>query len=203
MTPPVSGRDSSVSAQAQSKAPVAEGHSGDSQGLSHTSPAALVGDMVYVEPGDRYAAFVLTRVAGPGAAVSSLVCNGGVAQQIDAGLKHDDALIGRGLVTSYVTCAYNAVADEYRDSTKFIEHCMFRTTGDRGYVLDYSDRVWPEDSVGTYMTLGASGVLRADILDTSNQVLGGVGNASPAQFAAFGYFIAPSGSSWDPKWRRS
>ena len=140
----------------------AEGTAGAAKRVAH--------NMEFVEPSGEYETMVVDALSSE-RAVRSLVCNGAIPMELDDTKKEEvnPDHVGRGLVVSYVTNAYNAVVDAYPGDAKLIEHCLFRTHGE--LVLDFSDSKWPLDVAGAFMALTAHPELRRSLLDLTNHIL--------------------------------
>ena len=151
-------------------------------------------DFEFVADGEEYQDLIRQSLAeSPG--VSSFVCNGAVPAKMDITATVNHSLIGRGLIKSYVTDAYNVACDHFPHDKKLVEHCLFRTVGETGHVLDYDDRVWPNNSAGAYISFITSNEKRSTVLDTTDQILSG-SDAKPEQKAFLDALLLPLVQNW-------
>lgn len=158
------------------------------------SVSANTRDFQVIDYGEEYQKLIADSLAENGG-VTSFICNGAVVSKIDPTVSDNDRHIGRGLLKSYVTDAYNAACDNFPDNDKFVEHCLFRTVGSTGHVLDYDDRVWSNDTAGAYMTLITGSDIRSSVLDATDQILDGPA-VKPLQKAYLDALLLPMVQVW-------
>ena len=146
-------------------------------------------------PDEEYASEIVNALSTSDVVVS-LVCYGAQVTELHKDAVVDEGKIGRGLVRSYLTTAYNAAADAFGDKVKALEHCIMRTVG-QGLVLDYTGCVWPSDTVGVYICFLVSAENRNNILDTTNQILSETESPSAAVKAFLDLLLLPLAHNWD------
>lgn len=152
-------------------------------------------DYRLLEPGTEYDQLIITGLE-KSIALCSLVCNGALPMRIDRESTPDESLLGRALFKSYITSSFNAASISYPDEKKVIEHCMFKTTGKVGLVMDFDHRVWPEDSAGSFFSVLTGRDKLESVVRTTDQVLANVNEARAVHRAFLDVLLVPLVQNW-------